>query len=76
MIFRSGAGGKEAGDIENAGAIASLRKALQAVPGHAESSELLERVYYDARRFQELDCYYRERISVAAAAESERVDFL
>ena len=44
----------------------SLRKALQAVPGHAESSELLERVYYDARRFQELDRYYRERISVAA----------
>ncbi|HTB58957.1 MAG TPA: tetratricopeptide repeat protein, partial [Polyangia bacterium] len=73
IYFQVGRRRQEAGDIENA--IASLRKALQAVPGHAESSELLERVYYDARRFQELDRYYRERISVAAA-ESERVDFL
>ena len=37
-------------------------RALAAVPGHAESSELLERVYYDARRFQELDRFYRERV--------------
>ena len=51
---------QEASDTENA--IAALRRALAAVPGHAESSELLERVYYDARRFQELDRYYRERI--------------
>ena len=64
---------QEAGDTENA--IASLRKALGAVPGHAESSELLERVYYDGERFQELDRYYRERVS-AAAAETERIDFL
>ena len=34
-------------------------------PGHAESSELLERVYYDARRFQELDRFYRERVAGA-----------
>ncbi len=73
IYFQVGRRRQEAGDIENA--IASLRKALQAVPGHSESSELLERVYYDARRFQELDRYYRERISVAGA-ESERVDFL
>src|SRR3954447_7635056 len=73
IYFQVGRRRQEAGDIENA--IASLRKALQAVPGHSESSELLERVYYDARRFQELDRYYRERISVAAS-ESERVDFL
>jgi tetratricopeptide (TPR) repeat protein len=73
IYFQVGRRRQEAGDIENA--IASLRKALQAVPGHSESSELLERVYYDARRFQELDRYYRERISVATA-ESERVDFL
>jgi tetratricopeptide (TPR) repeat protein len=64
---------QEAGDTENA--IGSLRKALAAVPGHTESSELLEHVYYEARRFQELDRYYRERIS-AAPAEPERVDFL
>src|SRR5450432_1579648 len=51
---------QEAGDTENA--IGSLRKALAAVPGHAESSELLER-------------YYRERVS-ASTAEAERVDFL
>ncbi len=73
IYFQVGRRRQEAGDTENA--IGSLRKALQAVPGHAESSELLERVYYDARRFQELDRYYRERIS-AAAAEPERVDFL
>jgi golgin subfamily B member 1 len=64
---------QEAGDTENA--IGSLRKALAAVPGHAESSELLERVYYEARRFQELDRYYRERVS-ASTVEAERVDFL
>ena len=64
---------QEAGDTENA--ITALRRALQAVPGHAESSELLERVYYDARRFQELDRYYRERIT-AATSEPERIDFL
>jgi tetratricopeptide (TPR) repeat protein len=64
---------QEAGDTENA--IGSLRKALAAVPGHGESSELLERVYYEARRFQELDRYYRERV-VAAPTEAERVDFL
>jgi tetratricopeptide (TPR) repeat protein len=64
---------QEAGDIDNA--IAALRKALQVVPGHPEASELLERVYYDAKRFQELDRYFRERVS-AAATESERIDFL
>src|SRR4029079_15363124 len=42
-----------ASDVENA--IAALRRALAAVPGHAESSELLERVYYDAHRFQGRD---------------------
>jgi tetratricopeptide (TPR) repeat protein len=73
IYFQVGRRRQEAGDTENA--IGSLRKALQAVPGHAESSELLERVYYDARRFQELDRYYRERISTAAA-EPERIDFL
>lgn len=64
---------QEAGDTENA--IAALRKALQAVPGHPESSELLERVYYEAQRYQDLDRYYRERVS-AASGEAERIDFL
>ena len=64
---------QEASDVENA--IAALRRALAAVPGHAESSELLERVYYDARRFQELDRFYRERVQTAAT-EAERIDFL
>ncbi|HET6148528.1 MAG TPA: tetratricopeptide repeat protein [Polyangia bacterium] len=64
---------QEAGDPDNA--VAALRRALQAVPGHPESSELLERVYYDGRRYQELDRYYRERIA-AATSEPERIDFL
>src|SRR5678815_4259715 len=50
-------------------------RSVSAVPGHAESSELLERVYYDARRFQELDRFYRERVQTATA-ETERIDYL
>ena len=65
---------QEAGDVENA--IAALRRALAAVPGHPESSELLERVYYEARRFQDLDRYYRERVQTRRPAEAERIDFL
>ncbi|HEV3030548.1 MAG TPA: tetratricopeptide repeat protein [Polyangia bacterium] len=64
---------QEAGDADNA--VAALRRALTAVPGHPESGELLERVYYDARRFSDLDRYYRERVQ-AATSETERVDFL
>ena len=63
----------EAGDAENA--VASLRKALQAAPRHPEASELLERVYYGAQRFQDLDRYYRERVAEAATVE-EKMDFL
>jgi tetratricopeptide (TPR) repeat protein len=73
IYYQVGRRRQEAGDTDNA--ISSLRKALHVLPGHTESSELLERVYYDARRFQELDRYYRERIS-GAAAEPERIDFL
>ncbi|HXJ23120.1 MAG TPA: tetratricopeptide repeat protein [Polyangia bacterium] len=73
IYYQVGRRRQEAGDTDNA--IASLRKALHVLPGHTESSELLERVYYDARRFQELDRYYRERIS-AAGAEPEKIDFL
>ena len=63
----------EAGDTENT--IAALRKALGAVPGHPESSDLIERTYYDARRFQDLDRYYRERVQAATTPE-EQVNFL
>src|SRR5947207_2401102 len=35
----------------------------------------LERVYYDARRFQDLDRFYRERVA-SAANEAERIDYL
>jgi tetratricopeptide (TPR) repeat protein len=73
IYYQVGRRRQEAGDTDNA--IASLRKALHVLAGHTESSELLERVYYDARRFQELDRYYRERIS-GASAEPERIDFL
>src|SRR5260221_245850 len=64
---------QEAGDADNA--VAALRRALTAVPGHPESGELLERGYYDAQRFSDLDRYYRERVQ-AATSETERVDFL
>jgi tetratricopeptide (TPR) repeat protein len=63
----------EAGDVDNA--IAVLRKALGAVPGQAEASDLLERVLYDANRLQDLDRYYRERVG-SARSEEERMDFL
>jgi tetratricopeptide (TPR) repeat protein len=63
----------EAGDIDNA--VAVLRKALQAVPGHVEASDLLERILYDANRLPDLDRYYRERVANARSDE-ERMDFL
>lgn len=64
---------QEAGDIENA--IAALRKALVALPGHSESSDLIERIYYDANRLQDLDHYYRERVQ-NAGSNDEQIDFL
>jgi tetratricopeptide (TPR) repeat protein len=63
----------EAGDIENA--VAALRKALAAVPGHPQASELIEHVLYAARRFADLDLYYRERTGAARDLE-EKMDFL
>jgi len=64
---------QEAGDTE--GAIAALRRALGAVPGHPEASDLIERTYYDARRLQDLDRYYRERVT-AALNQDDRINFL
>src|SRR3569623_317563 len=64
---------QEAGDTE--GAIAALRRALGAVPGHPEASDLIERTYYDARRLQDLERYYRERVT-AALNQDDRINFL
>lgn len=64
---------QEAGDVE--GAIAAVRRALQASPGHPDASDLLERVLYGAGRLQDLDRYYRERVA-AAVTDDERMDFL
>jgi tetratricopeptide (TPR) repeat protein len=63
----------EAGDIENA--VAALRRALAAVPGHPQASELIEQVLYGAARFADLDLYYRERTAEARELE-EKMDFL
>ena len=51
-------------------------RALATVPGHPESGELLERIYYDARHAsRDLDRYYRERVQ-AAANGAQRIDYL
>jgi tetratricopeptide (TPR) repeat protein len=63
----------EAGDIENA--ITAARKALSAAPGHAEASDLVEHIYYEAERFTDLDRYYRERIQ-SAPGQEEQIHFL
>ena len=55
--------------------MAALRRALAAVPGHAEASALLEEIYRRGRQFQELDRYFRERIA-AAPNDDERIAFL
>ncbi len=64
---------REAGDVDNA--IAALRKALGAVPGHAEASSLMERVLTDAGRLPDLDRFLRERVA-AAQNEQEKIDLL
>ena len=64
---------QEAADIDNA--VAALRKALAAVPGHAESSALIEQVLYGGGRLVDLDLYYRERVAEAKELE-EKMDFL
>lgn len=63
----------EAGDVD--GAVAMLRKALAAVPRHAETAELLERILYSSGKLQDLDLYYRERAAEADSVE-EKMDFL
>ncbi|HVR64296.1 MAG TPA: tetratricopeptide repeat protein [Polyangia bacterium] len=63
----------ETGDDTNA--VAALRRALAAVPGHAEASTLLEDIYRRGKQFQELDRYFRERVAAAPNLE-ERITFL
>jgi tetratricopeptide (TPR) repeat protein len=53
----------EVGDTDHA--VASLRKALAAVPSNPEAQTLLERVLSEAGRFTELDRFLRERITAA-----------
>jgi tetratricopeptide (TPR) repeat protein len=63
----------EAGDVDNA--VASLRKALTAVPFHAEAMALLERVLTESNRFADLDRFLRERVS-QARTNKEKIEIL
>jgi tetratricopeptide (TPR) repeat protein len=63
----------EAGDIDNA--VAALRKALAAVPAHAEASTLMERVLTNAGRLADLDRFLRERVA-AVGTDQQRIDVL
>jgi tetratricopeptide (TPR) repeat protein len=63
----------EAGDVDNA--VAALRKALVAVPFHAEALALLERVLTEAGRFADLDRFLRERVAQARTNE-EKIELL
>ena len=63
----------EAGDIDNA--VAALRKALGAVPFHAEALSLLERVLTESGRFADLDRFLRERIA-HARTNQEKIGIL
>jgi tetratricopeptide (TPR) repeat protein len=63
----------EAGDVDNA--VASLRKALTAVPFHAEALSLLERVLTESSRFADLDRFLRERVT-GARTTKEKIEIL
>jgi len=63
----------EAGDIDNA--VAALRKALTAVPAHAEASTLMERVLTNAGRLADLDRFLRERVAVVGS-DQQKIDVL
>ena len=63
----------EAGDVDSA--VASLRKALTAVPFHAEALALLERVLTDSGRFADLDRFLRERVTHARTTK-EKIEIL
>jgi tetratricopeptide (TPR) repeat protein len=63
----------EAGDVDSA--VASLRKALVAVPFHAEALALLERVLTESNRFADLDRFLRERVA-QARTNAEKIELL
>ena len=63
----------EAGDVDNA--VASLRKALTAMPGHPEASALMERVLTSAGRLADLDRFLRERVATAHT-DQEKMEVL
>ena len=64
---------QEAGDVDNA--VAALRKALGAVPFHAEALGLLERVLAESNRFADLDRFLRERVT-QARTNQEKIEIL
>ena len=64
---------QEAGDVDNA--VAALRKALGAVPFHAEALALLERVLTEAGRIADLDRFLRERVT-QARTNHEKIEIL
>ena len=63
----------EAGDVDNA--VAALRKALTAMPGHPEASALMERVLTHANRLADLDRFLRERVATAHS-DQEKIEVL
>ena len=63
----------EAGDVDNA--VAALRKALSAVPGHPDASVLMERVLTSAGRLADLDRFLRERVATAHTNQ-EKIEVL
>ena len=63
----------EAGDVDNA--VAALRKALAAMPGHPDASALMERVLTSAGRLADLDRFLRERVATAHT-DQEKIEVL
>jgi tetratricopeptide (TPR) repeat protein len=63
----------EAGDVDNA--VAALRKALTAVPGHSEALTLMERVLTNAGRLADLDRFLRECVATART-DQEKIEVL
>ncbi len=59
----------EAGDVDNA--VAALRKALTAVPGHPEASALMERVLTNAGRLADLDRFLREHVATVHSDQAK-----
>jgi tetratricopeptide (TPR) repeat protein len=63
----------EAGDVDNA--VVAVRKALAAVPFHAEALALIERVLTESGRVADLDRFLRERAAQARTSH-EKIEIL